>query len=424
MTRYAPRQLTSSDVPVQASQLVISAPYPEAAVRAIAAAAVNRDANTLLFASGGLPQWVIDRAVTQRLISPDMGRRLARRARFSSSAVELARAPELMRLLTRLVGSPRVHHWWMYRSAELFDRAVARRLKQVDAGAVLAMPGAAEVTFERASARGARRVFHAVNAHPQVHNERLRDAYGGRARMEMLTGSMVERVTRELSLATTVLVPSRLVAEQMTSHGVDPRMVIRVPYGAPPPAHDAAPLRGVADRRRPRALFVGQIGYRKGVPFLLDAVRGRPIDVQLVGPTVASEVLDGLPFNVEHLGSVSNDAVVRLMAEADVFVLPTVEDACALVVAEAAMQGLPVITTDQNGAAELLDERDLRTVPSADVAALREALCAVTVLSSQDRIARRHRLASSGGILTWAEYGAEVLTRCELIDGRARGVTT
>lgn len=391
--------------------LVISAPYPEGAVRSIAGAAVAASTGTLVYASGGVPQRAIDLAVRFHVVTDDLGRRVARRAQFSDAATEIAHPLEVARLLTRLSRSWRAQRWWMHRAAALFDRAVARRLRGREVGAVLAMPGAAEATFRAVADRGGRCMFHAVNAHPTVHNERLRDAYGSRAELEMLPSAVVDRVMRELELATTVLVPSHLVAAQMTSHGIAPDRIVRVPYGAP--ATDSTyPSASRRPGTRPLVLFVGQVGYRKGVPFLLEAARGLDVDVQLVGPVVAPRVLDRLPANVEHLGAVSSEEVAKRMATADAFVLPTVEDACALVIAEAAIRGLPVITTDQNGAAELLGEREVTIVPSADAFALRSALADVDVLADDDRAARRERVRSDGGILTWTEYGNEVLQRC------------
>ena len=57
---------------------------------------------------------------------------------------------------------------------------------------------------------------------------------------------------------------------------------------------------------------------------------------------------------MQFLGFV--DDVRECFAAADLFAFPTFYDPCSLVVLEAMAAGLPVITTRQNGAGELLQE--------------------------------------------------------------------
>jgi UDP-glucose:(heptosyl)LPS alpha-1,3-glucosyltransferase len=62
------------------------------------------------------------------------------------------------------------------------------------------------------------------------------------------------------------------------------------------------------------------------------------------------------PAGVSYAGALAGEELRDLYAAADVFVLPTLYDPCANVCLEALAAGRPVITTRQNGAAELLRE--------------------------------------------------------------------
>jgi UDP-glucose:(heptosyl)LPS alpha-1,3-glucosyltransferase len=74
-------------------------------------------------------------------------------------------------------------------------------------------------------------------------------------------------------------------------------------------------------------------------------------------------------------------------AAADVFVLPTYYDACSLTVVEAAACGLPVITTRDNGASELMTHaHDGFVVPSADDI---DALAGVMIEVAKPEVRRR-----------------------------------
>jgi glycosyltransferase involved in cell wall biosynthesis len=63
------------------------------------------------------------------------------------------------------------------------------------------------------------------------------------------------------------------------------------------------------------------------------------------------------------------------MREADLFVLPSVEDAFGLVNARGMASALPVIVTDHVGASELISDREHgMIVPAGDATALAEAI--------------------------------------------------
>ena len=83
----------------------------------------------------------------------------------------------------------------------------------------------------------------------------------------------------------------------------------------------------------------------------------------------------GLQQRVHFLGSMSPDALSGPLSAADLFVLSTSNEGWANVFLEAMACGLPVITTDVGGNAEVVCDPQLGTVvPFGDADALREAL--------------------------------------------------
>jgi glycosyltransferase involved in cell wall biosynthesis len=109
-----------------------------------------------------------------------------------------------------------------------------------------------------------------------------------------------------------------------------------------------------------RFLFVGRLIERKGIDVMLDAFRaveGGELWVVGDGPLAAlvesAAAADERVRFFRHLEAGSLDDVYR---KADVLVLPALYDVWGLVVNEAQEYGLPVITTDQVGAAaDLID---------------------------------------------------------------------
>jgi UDP-glucose:(heptosyl)LPS alpha-1,3-glucosyltransferase len=112
-------------------------------------------------------------------------------------------------------------------------------------------------------------------------------------------------------------------------------------------------------------LMVAQDFERKGLREAITALsrlkaQDPPVMLRVVGkpdPTPYMELARSLGVgedNVDFVGPMSD--VFGAYVEADFFVLPTRHDPCSLVVLEALAMGLPVISTKQNGACEIMED--------------------------------------------------------------------
>ena len=111
-------------------------------------------------------------------------------------------------------------------------------------------------------------------------------------------------------------------------------------------------------------LFVAHNFALKGLPTLIRAIgqlrqANRPVRLLAIGgdrPGAYARLARryGVGDAVRFLGPIED--TVPFYAAADVFALPTWYDSCSLVLLEALASGLPVITTANNGASELLTE--------------------------------------------------------------------
>ncbi len=168
-----------------------------------------------------------------------------------------------------------------------------------------------------------------------------------------------ERLTAESRMAKHFLVASSFTRQTLIENGASPEAIRVIPYGvdlerfAPPVpnASTSAPL---------RLLFVGTINQRKGIKYLLEALR-------LLGPapvelTVCGRVVDDLslfrPFGaqVRVRPSVSLPELREAYRQADLFVLPSVAEGFAQVLLEALASGLPVLSTTHTAAPDLVIE--------------------------------------------------------------------
>jgi len=121
---------------------------------------------------------------------------------------------------------------------------------------------------------------------------------------------------------------------------------------------------------RPVLLVVGQLIDRKGIQQLFESAsrvsqRGYSFSLKLVGSGHRRQALEAVVAelgltNVEFLGGVSPEVMPSYYRGADVLVFPTLEDIWGLVVNEAMLCGLPVVSSCYAGCvSELLNPQDV-----------------------------------------------------------------
>lgn len=138
-------------------------------------------------------------------------------------------------------------------------------------------------------------------------------------------------------------------------------------------------VRGLGvDPERPSVVFVGRITRQKGLPYLLEAAKRLPDDVQLVlcagapdTPEVLAEVRAGVEaLQRERTGVVwldrllSQHELAALLSHATTFVCPSVYEPLGIVNLEAMACGAPVVGTATGGIPEVVaDHLTGRLVP-------------------------------------------------------------
>ena len=150
-------------------------------------------------------------------------------------------------------------------------------------------------------------------------------------------------------------------ARDVVELGADPERVVVAPIT---PLVSDAPGR---DRRPPQAttryLFVGRLIERKGLDVLLQAFeRADGGELRIAGDGPLREMVEAAAARdprVRLIGHVAGDELARTYRDADVLVVPSLYEPWGLVVHEGLAYGLPVIATDQVGAADDLIEPEV-----------------------------------------------------------------
>lgn len=115
--------------------------------------------------------------------------------------------------------------------------------------------------------------------------------------------------------------------------------------------------------RKFRIISTGGVNLRKGTPYLLQAFErllARSPDYELtlirsVHPSMAPVLRAFADLPVNWVDPVPPRALADLLRDSDLFVLPSIEDGFARTVAEAIACGLPVLTTPNTGASDVIE---------------------------------------------------------------------
>jgi glycosyltransferase involved in cell wall biosynthesis len=165
-----------------------------------------------------------------------------------------------------------------------------------------------------------------------------------------------------------------------------------------------------------RLVAVGRLAPEKGIDTLLEAADGLPVEIVLAGTGPEEERLRRIAgSNVTFLGHVDRDGLPAVYADADVVVMPSRSDPWGMVLNEAALSGLPLVSTTAAGAAHELIEDGINgfRVPPDDPAALRVALQRLVEDDAFRRAAavRSRELGMAFTPSAWADAVAGVVER-------------
>ena len=164
-----------------------------------------------------------------------------------------------------------------------------------------------------------------------------------------------------------------------------------------------------------RILFTGNFDLRKGARVLLDAIRkvrqdGLDAKLQLIGNITNGRVWikDSDYEFLTHTPFVPPEDVLPALAEADMFVFPTLIEGCSRSAMEASAAGVPVITTENSGL-PLVNGESVLYVPLNDSKCLAEAIMRAATNEALRESIGRSAAAAVSRLYTWPQYGQRLL---------------
>lgn len=275
---------------------------------------------------------------------------------------------EIVRLSARMIP---VEKWngrrpwfsnWVNRN---FDAAAAGVLNESDK-AVYCYENAAIKTFAQAKTLGITRIYEL----PIMYHRDMARIFQVEVQKESGLAPLfrnyydpawMDQMDTELSHADVVVVPSTFVRQSIERFLTLPVQYVVAPYGAD--VTQPAKRWTNRDQEGPlKLIFVGSLAPRKGLHILFDALEKLPsrhFNLTLVGiwePGYREWLQARYRVAYEWLGGLDRSRVYAACRSAHVFVLPSLAEGFALVILEAMASGIPVLTTELSGGANVINE--------------------------------------------------------------------
>ncbi len=226
-------------------------------------------------------------------------------------------------------------------------------------------------SMRRAKGLGAKVAIERGSSHPVFQMGLLREEFE-KFGIPYPTGMkwLIKKHLQEYEEADAIFVCSDFVQRTMLEQGVPAEKLRLTHLGFDP-------LRFKPGKKQDkvfRIIYAGNIGLRKGIPYLLEAFKKLNLpnsELILVGgkSTESQAFLPQYDGLYRHIPFMPQSELNAYYNNSSVFILPSLEDGFGMVVYEAAACGLPVIVTENVGAS-IRDGQDGYIIPIRDADAL------------------------------------------------------
>lgn len=170
--------------------------------------------------------------------------------------------------------------------------------------------------------------------------------------------AIINKELLEYDAADYICVPTNFVKSSFIEHGINSKKIFVNPYGVNPTEFKFFPKK--SDKFV--ILFCGGITLRKGAQYLIRAFNQLSLkDAELwfvgkVDPDFQAIFAEEMTQpNIKFKGPFPQRELSEVYNQANVFCLPSLEEGQAMVLHQAMRCGLPIIATEESGAADLID---------------------------------------------------------------------
>ncbi len=304
----------------------------------------------------------------------------------------------------------------------IFDNWLSKNISQEKADIFVGWSNYFGNNIENIKKIGAKIIVESGSTHILEQQELLEREYKDfGAQYLPINKKTVNKILSEYNAADYIMSPSNFTKNSFLKHGVSESKLLTVNYGV---NYDFFSKIKKLEPDKFRVIFVGLVGLRKGVQYLIQAWNKLNLPEEKTELLFVGNMLSDIkPFlkntktlnvsfelkkNVIFYGSTDRNTLAKLYSKSSLFVLPSIEEGLSMTIAEAMSCGLPVVCSTNTGALDLIEENKHGfIVPIRDVDVLAERILWCYKNQEQCRtigLAGKSKIQS----LTWDFYGQNV----------------
>ena len=273
----------------------------------------------------------------------------------------------LEKLIDRTLRRGQTDNRLVYWRDRQFDRVVSGRLTAKPPAVLIGYPNCALKSFTVTQCVGGKCVMDLPIGHFReaekifIEEKERHPEFADTITYSEFDDEYAERVDQEFEIADHILVPSQFVRQTLLDQAIPSEKIVVIPYGSwIDHSEDRIPRkRNAGDPLS--VVYFGQITQRKGIKYLLDAIKtmlkeNAPVSLTMIGGLYGEcQWRSSYEECFRHYEHMPRHEMQAIVSKHDVFVLPTLFEGSAYVIPEALSLGLPVITTPNSGGESIRD---------------------------------------------------------------------
>jgi glycosyltransferase involved in cell wall biosynthesis len=273
---------------------------------------------------------------------------------------------------------------FVYARDVVFDTYMAKKMERLTTPIFWGFQGSCKKTIDAVKDRNGFAICELATAHITyakkilVEEQQLHPAWADSISNIVFPKTYEERLESEPFAASLVVAASSFTKQTLIDSGIHENKIQLLPLGASVEHIKYIPNK-TKNNRPLKLLYAGTVTQRKGIYYLLEAMKNFPkqeVELHIIGNVFGSagEFKKHAPFYTYH-GATSQQNLFKKYCEFDALVLPTIFEGFALVIVEAMAAGLPVITTAHSIGPDLInDNKNGYVIPIRDIKAIQDAI--------------------------------------------------
>ncbi len=175
-----------------------------------------------------------------------------------------------------------------------------------------------------------------------------------------VSDNVLRNLTQEIHLADHIICASSVTAKSLLNEGIQADQIKIIPYGVDTSLYPYKKREILGRNSTFKIIFIGSLNQRKGITYLLDAIKGIPnIELNIVGRGIFDNaLLSNYTIKINIHKNISHKDMVSLLHSSHCFVLPSLIEGFGQVILEAMSTGIPVIASENTIASDIIIDRE------------------------------------------------------------------